>query len=319
MDEPLVSVIIVNYNGLTLLEACLKSLMKTNYKNFEVFLVDNNSSDDSVKFVKENYPQVQLILLDENLGFAQPNNIAAKKARGEFLTFLNSDTEVTPSWISELVKVANQDSEIAICQSLLLKPNGDIDSSGDFIDTLGRAYSSRTKTTEVKKILSARGASLMVRRDCFWRLGGFDENFFASFEDVDLGWRAWICGYKVVLAPRSVVIHKGGETIQKLSSKIRFHGVKNTLLLRLVNFEIYFAINSIIKLFFVTLMRKSFGISVIKDPEPAPPLPSYTTVFRGIIWILKNLKYVSKRRNQINSRRVRTTKDLMKMGLITKI
>ncbi len=318
MTEPLVSVIIVNFNGRALLEDCLKSLGKTTYNNYEVFVVDNNSSDDSVKFVKENYPQINLIQLEKNFGFAQPNNIAAKKAKGEFLIFLNSDTEVTPSWISELVNAANQDPNIAICQSLLLKKNGDIDSSGDFIDTLGRAYSSRIRPTQVRKILSARGASLMVRRDCFFDLGGFEKNFFASFEDVDLGWRAWIYGYKVILVPSSVVVHIGGQTVNRLSSEIQFHGVKNTLLIRLVNFEIPFVINSIVKLFFVTFFRKAFGISVIKDPEPPPPLPSYKTIFQGVGWILKNYKYVRKRRRQVNSRRVKTTKDLMKMGLVTK-
>jgi len=187
-NEPLVSVIIVNYNGKNHLENCLKSLMNIAYKNYEVIIVDNNSTDESIEFVKNCYPSIIIIKLDRNYGFAEPNNIGAKIAKGEFLLFLNNDTEVSPNFIEKMVNVLNQDSKIAICQSLLLKPNQEIDSSGDYVDELGRAYSSRKKLTEVKEILSARGASMMVKKNYFWDLDGFDEKFFASFEDVDICW-----------------------------------------------------------------------------------------------------------------------------------
>jgi len=176
---PLVSVIIVNYNGKSNLEDCLASLTKIDYKNYEIILVDNNSTDTSVEYVKNIYPAITIIKLNDNYGFAEPNNIGAKNAKGEFLLFLNNDTKVNPNFIGEMVKVLEHDPKIAICQSLLLKPNGEVDSGGDFIDTLGRAYSSKNKVNEVKKILSARGASMMARKDSFWDLGGFDKKFFA--------------------------------------------------------------------------------------------------------------------------------------------
>jgi len=218
---PLVSIIIVNYNGKTHLEECLSSLEKIDYKNYEIILVDNNSTDTSVEYVKNTYPSITIIKLNRNYGFAEPNNIGAKNAKGDYLLFLNNDTTVNPNFISEMVNVLEQDPQIAICQSLLLKPNGEVDSSGDFIDTLGRAYSSKNKENEVKKILSARGASMMVRKDSFWDLGGFDKRFFASFEDVDLGWRAWIWGYKIVVVPSSIVYHKGGQTVKQLTLMYR--------------------------------------------------------------------------------------------------
>ena len=237
MNNTMVSVIIVNYNGKTYLEECLKSLSKISYNEYEVILVDNNSEDSSVEFVKANYPEVRIIKLDQNYGFAEPNNLGAKNAKGDLLLFLNNDTLVTPDFLTELVKMTS-DPKIAIFQSLLLKPNGDVDSSGDFVNTLGIAYSSKTKPTEPKTILSGRGAAIMIRKNKFWELGGFDQNYFASLEDVDLGWRAWIMGYKVVLVPSSIVYHKGGQTVNRLDSVIRFHGVKNTLLLILANFEL---------------------------------------------------------------------------------
>ncbi len=316
MDNPLVSVIIVNYNGKRHLEKCLESLMNVDYEKCEVILVDNNSTDNSVEFVKNVYPSVIIIKLDNNYGFAEPNNIGAKNAKGELLLFLNNDTVVNPNFIREMVKVLNQDSEIAICQSLLLKPNGEVESSGDFIDILGRAYMSKEKETKVKEILSARGASMMVRKKMFWELGGFDKNFFASFEDIDLSWRAWIWGYKIVLVPNSIVYHTGGQTVQLLTPEIKFHGVKNNLVLCLTNFET--PLNKIIKLFYASLMKKSFGISVGTDYELARPLPSFGTVFRGLMWVLKNFKYVSVKRKKVNSRRARTTEELVQRGLITK-
>ena len=123
MDNPLVSVIIVNYNGKRHLEKCLESLMKVDYEKYEVILVDNNSNDDSLEFVKSVYSSVIIIKLDKNYGFAEPNNIGAKIAKGEFLLFLNNDTKVNPNFIQEMVNVFNKDSKIAISQSILLKTN----------------------------------------------------------------------------------------------------------------------------------------------------------------------------------------------------
>jgi len=289
--------------------------MNIDYENYEVILVDNNSTDDSIEFVKNTYPSVIIIKLDKNYGFAEPNNIGAKNARGDFLLFLNNDTKVKPNFISEMIKSVEKDSKIAICQSLLLKPDGDIDSSGDFLDSRGLSYSSKNKVTHVKKILSAKGASMMVRKDSFLELGGFDKKFFASFEDVDLGLRAWIWGYEVVLVPQSVVYHSGGQTTQQ-TPMIKFHGAKNSLILRLVYFEPIYAISSITKLFFAIFFNKFVRIS--QDHESIPSLPSLQIIFRGAMWVLKNLRYVNDKRKKVNSKRVRSTRDLIKIGLITK-
>ena len=316
-NTPIVSIIIVNYNGKNHLEKCLKSLMKINYPNPEIILVDNNSTDDSIEFVKNTYPSVIIIKLDKNYGFAEPNNIGAKNAKGDFFLFLNNDTEVDPNFVDEMVKVLQQDSKIAICQSLLLKPNGEVDSSGDFIDTLGRAYSSKDKVSEVKKILSARGASMMIRKESFWDLGGFDKKFFASYEDVDLGWRAWIWGYKIVIVPNSVVYHKGGQTVKQNLQEVRFHGVKNSLVFRLANFETVLATNSIIKTFGIVLFRKIFRISLVEQHEEIFPLPSVRIILKGTMWVVKNIGYVLDKRKKVNERRKRTTKDLLNFGLIT--
>ena len=118
-EEPLVSVIIVNLNGRKYLENCLRSLMNITYHRIEILLIDNNSDDDSIEFVKKNYPSIIILKLDKNYGFAYPNNLAVRNTKGEFVLFLNNDTTVHPESITELVKVMTKDPQIGICQSLL--------------------------------------------------------------------------------------------------------------------------------------------------------------------------------------------------------
>jgi len=318
MDK-LVSIIIVNYNGKTHLEKCLDSLKKIDYDNFEVILVDNHSTDKSTEFVKVEHPDVNIIELEKNLGFAEPNNIGARKAKGEYLLFLNNDTTVTPDFLYELIKPFSTDPRIVMCQSLLLQPDGSVDSSGDFVDVLGRAYSSKEKPETMKNILSARGACMIIKKNIFWDLRGFDKKFFASFEDVDIGWRAWIWGYRVVLAPESIVYHEGGKTVQKLSSQIQFHGVKNTICLRLVNFEATRAISSIVKSFIYMFLKKSIGISVLRDLDEPQPLPSFRIITSGLWWIVKNWRFILAKRKELNSKRVKSTANLIEESLIIKL
>lgn len=316
--ENLVSIIIVNYNGKQHLENCLSSIRQINYKKYETILVDNNSSDGSVEMVNKKFPWVKIIQLDHNFGFSEANNIGAKKSKGEFLLFLNNDTKVTPHFLNELVTVAQKDEKIAICQSLLLKPNGEVESSGDFIDIFGRTYHSKNMPKEVRMILSARGASMLVSNKAFSDLEGFDKDYFVSFEDVDLGWRSWIFGYKVVIVPKSVVYHEGGQTVKKFQSKIKFHGVKNTLLLFLVNFEANKILLNILKMP-IFLMRKRFSNAKVEDLEEKIELPSIRIIFQSLVWAMKNYRQISKHRKKIKSRRIRSTDELIQMGLIKKI
>ena len=317
MEVNKVSIIIVNFNGKEYLKDCLNSLLQINYENFEIILVDNNSQDDSVEFVKKVFPMVIIIKLDKNKGFAEPNNIGAKNAKGDFLLFLNNDTKVTPNFLSELVKVMNQDSQISICQSLLVKPSGEIDSSGDFVDIYGRVFSNKEKPNEVKPILSGKGASILVRKNIFWELGGFDENFSVSFEDVEIGWKSWLWNYKVMIAPNSLVIHLAGKTTSQLKEKTQFHGVKNTLVLVLTFFEFSYILRALFMLIFSNVLKKSLGNRIGKNSKKIQEFPTYRTIFKGICWVIRNYKYIQSKRRETNSRRVLTTQKLIEMGLIS--
>jgi len=329
MTMPKISVIIVNYNGKILLEKCLESLFKVNYDNFEVILVDNNSTDKTVDFITKNYPSVILIKLDSNKGFAEPNNIGSKIAKGEHLLFLNNDTIVTPNFISELVKVIENDTKIAICQSLLLKLDGSIDSSGDFIDKLGVVYNSKTKTDEIREISSARGASMIIRKKIFKELNGFDEKFFVSFEDVDLGWRTWISGYKVVINPKSIVYHLGGQTINKIKSDIAFHGFKNQLSMKITNFESILSIQKMISFFVIYgiheikiwsdyTFRGSTNRSSTKYEKNLAQKPNFKIIFKSILWVIRNNSYLLKKQRFVNSTRIISTKSLQERNILTK-
>jgi len=312
-NSPLVSIIIVNYNGLEYLQKCLDSILNNDFKNYEIILVDNNSQDESKSFVKEHYPSVSIIELVDNFGFAKPNNLGAKKAKGDLFYFLNNDTMISKNSIVELLKIMNKE-EIAICQSLLLHPDGSIDSAGDYVNNFGIPFSSTDNSSEIKNILSARGAAMMIKKNIFWELSGFDEKFFASFEDVDIGWRSWLYGHAVILVPKSVVYHVGGSTVRKLSLEIKFHGVKNFLMLYLVNFE-QPIFPSFIKLGKIIFGKQHFKKSYIGN-EVNFELPSFSIAFRSLLWVLKNLRYILKKRKIVNSKRVRTTKDLINLGLI---
>ena len=328
MPLPRVSVIIVNYNGKALLEKCLESLSKVNYENFEIIVVDNNSTDGSIELVTKNYPSIILLKLNSNKGFAEPNNIGAKIANGKYLLFLNNDTIVTPSFISEMVQVIENDKKIAICQSLLLKPDESVDSSGDFIDHLGVVYNSTKKTDEIREISSARGASMLIRKDVFDILEGFDEKFYVSFEDVDLGWRTWMIGYKVILTPKSVVYHVGGQTIKSKKPEIAFHGFKNQLAMKITNFEPPIAIRNTL-LFFIRYgfrelkiwcdykIKGTTALTATDYENKIAEKPSFKIITKSILWVLSNPKYLLKKQRQIRFSRKVSTKALMKMNIIT--
>ena len=330
MKQPKVSVIITSYNGLTVLEKCLQSLSKVEYDNFEIILVDNNSTDGTIEFISKNYPSITIIKLESNKGFAEPNNIGAKIAKGKYLLFLNNDTVVTPNFISELVNVIENNKKIAICQSLLLQSDGKIDSSGDFIDDLGVVYSSKKLPKDLQQISSAKGAALLIQNEIFFDLGGFDNRFFATFEDVDLSWRSWIFGYNVVVAPKSIVYHLGGQTIKKIKSEIAFHGFKNQISMKITNFETSIVFKKLLIFFFKYGFRELkiwLDYSFTGKTQLTPTIyekkiaakPSFKIILKSIFWVLTNWRYLIKKHHQINTRRVFNTKKLEELGVISSI
>ncbi len=216
MDWPHVSVIVLNYNGVQHLEPCFRSLLALDYPTdrLELILADNASTDDSRKFAQKHFPQVRIVALPHNYGFSRANNLAAAEAKGEYVALLNNDMRVEPTWLTELVKpVLAADDVVAVGSRILSWDGKRIDFAGSLHNFYGHGWQigygdERVDDyTEDREILAPCGGAMLVNRQVFLDVGGFDEDFFAYFEDTDLGWRLWVMGYRAMLAGRSVSYH----------------------------------------------------------------------------------------------------------------
>jgi len=242
-----VALIIVNFNGLEYLADCLTSLANLDYakENYKIFLVDNASTDNSVNFVRANFPQVEIIVNKENLGFAKGNNIGIKKALAEnfdYICLINQDTISDPGFLKELVKTAEADEKIAAVQPrIMLYPEKDkVNSLGNSIHYLGFGYSSGgyqqfNGNLEPKEIAYASGAAVLIKTNVLKQVGLFDPDFFMYHEDLDLGWRMRLAGYKILVVPNAVIYHK--YQFSKSIKKYYFME-RNRLLCLLENYKI---------------------------------------------------------------------------------
>jgi len=255
---PFVSIIVLNYNGKQYLKECFGSVRKINYpKNrYEVIMGDNASSDDSISYVKKNFPWVKILKFDKNYGFAEGNNKCVEKARGEYVVFLNNDTKVDKKWLIELVKGFDFDDDVAICGSKLLfydRPDV-INSAGGKLaymgcsSDIGLGEKDQKKFNEYNFVGYVCGASLMIKKQLFDELGGFDPDYFAYCEDTDLCWRAWLYGHKVLYVPNSTVLHKfGGSFGKNRATPLKsYHIQKNRIINILKNFDDLYIIKGLI-------------------------------------------------------------------------
>lgn len=238
----LVSIIIVNWNGLKWLPECFGSLTRQQYENFEIIFVDNASRDGSVAWVKSHYPKTRICVNRENLGFADGNNVGFRIARGEYVLFLNNDTRVTRSFLTELARVMKGHKEIAGAQSkILLMDKPDMhDSVGAFLTPTGFLYhygfakKDQPKYDKQIDLYNAKGACMMFRREVLdtVAINGdiFDPRYFAYFEETDMCHRIWLAGYRIVYAYKSVIYHKMGATSSNLDNVfVQYHSFKNRI------------------------------------------------------------------------------------------
>lgn len=222
MTLPSVSIIVINFNGRTHLEACFKSLTQQRYGGpIEILMVDNGSRDGSVEYAQQAFPQVRLLLNPQNTGFAPAVNLAARAATGDYIAMINNDAYAAPDWVAELVRVAEarKPEGVACVAARVLDWHGrKIDFTMGVMNFHGfgaqQFYQVPADRLEIgeEPMLFANGGAMLVDRRVFLEIGGFDEDYFAYFEDVDLGWRLWVCGYKVVLNPKAVAYHRHHAT-----------------------------------------------------------------------------------------------------------
>jgi GT2 family glycosyltransferase len=309
---PLVSIIILSYNGVKYLGNCLKSVLATDYPNYEVILVDNASTDGSltlIEYLFKHEPRLTIIRNTKNVGFSEGNNIGIRKAKGRYIVFLNNDTEVKPDWLIELVRTMEKDRSIGAAQSKLLQlaDRRRIDSVGDSIDYFGATYMRGNGEIDAgqydnnKEIFSARGAAMIVRRSVLNEVGVFDPLFFMRCEDIDLSWRIRLGGYKVFFVPTSIVYHAGGYATLKIPSlEVLFHSTKNEIMMllknySLVNFVKFNPLPIILGSIFLDLfVRKNISYAFARC--------------KAVLWVLRNLRQIWRNR-QIIQQRIRKVSD----------
>lgn len=214
MASPTVNIIIANWNGRHHLVHCLPSLTATRYTNFHISVVDNGSTDDSLSWLRANYPRVEIVALDKNLGFASANNIGIRKAMAagsDYALILNNDTRVDPDWLDAFIATAETDPAIAICQARQRTWDGTREIHFRFIPEWAEAEYSEVPVSPPEAASYtpfASGCAMLLRCSTLRDIGLFDERYFMYVEDVDLTLRAWISGYLVMDVPAAIVYHR---------------------------------------------------------------------------------------------------------------
>jgi GT2 family glycosyltransferase len=259
LKAPLVSVVIVNWNGKHLLGECLDSLLAQSFKDFEIIVVDNGSQDGSVEYVREYYPAASLIGLPQNTGFAGGNNAGIRTARGRYVALLNNDTRTDPDWLASLVREAEANPPEGMWASKILSLNDPdtIDNVGLLIyrDGLargkGRLERDRGQYDTKQEALFPSGCAALYRRRMLDEIGLFDEDFFAYADDVDLGLRARLAGWGCTYVPAAKVYHHYSSSSSTYSPLKAYLVERNRVWVLLK----YYPIELILASFFFTLKR----------------------------------------------------------------
>jgi GT2 family glycosyltransferase len=253
LDLSNTAIVILNYNGKKWLEKFLPSVIQHS-GNARIIVADNYSTDDSIAFLKTNFPQIDLIKIPSNKGFCGGYNFALKQVKEHYYVLLNSDVEVTPGWIDPIIQLFESHSSIAAAQPKILSyARKDLfeyaGAAGGYIDLLGypfcrgRIFNEVEKDNgqydDMRKIFWATGACLFIRRDCYHQMNGLDEDFFAHMEEIDLCWRLQKAGYGIYYHSQSKVYHVGGGTLASSNPKKTYYNFRNGLSLIFKNLPLY--------------------------------------------------------------------------------
>lgn len=239
------AIVILNWNGIKLLETFLPSVVNFSLKKAIIYVADNASTDDSIKFIKTYYHSIKIIENSMNGGYAKGYNDALENVDADIYCLINSDVEVTENWLTPVLEVFEKDKNVAIIQPKILdfKEKSAFEyagAAGGFIDFFGypycrgRVFNSLEKDThqfdDISEIFWASGACLFIRSEVFHQLNGFDEDYFAHQEEIDLCWRTNNIGYKINYVGTSTVFHVGGATLKETNPHKTFLNFRNSLL-----------------------------------------------------------------------------------------
>ena len=303
---PKLSVVVLNWNGKTLLADCLSSLSNQTLTDLEVLLVDNGSSDGSVEYVKTEFPGIRVIALEKNLGFSAGNNRGIEASSSEFVALFNNDAVADRQWAERLLAPA-ADSKVGIVASkvMLFSERDRLDSAGDGMTIVGVAYkrghlepADRYPATE--SVFGASGCAMLLRRSMLDDIGLLDEDFFLSYEDSDVCFRAQLRAWKCVYASEARVYHRLNSSIGRLSPRYVYYGQRNAEFLYFKNMPGW-------------LMWKYFPahlLNIILALAYFTGRGHCWTFIRSKIGFLKALPAVLSKRRQIQSRRTISCRDL---------
>ncbi len=295
-EGPLVSIIIVNYNGRKYLQQCFEPLLAGTYENIEIIFVDNCSSDGSVNFVRGNFPQMLVIENQENLGLAKASNKGARAAKGKYLFFYNNDTIADKFLVERLVKKMEADYTVGICGCRTYTYDGkNLANEGVACDIFGYPYG-KGKTFYVD-------AAIFIRRELFERMFGFDERMFLYGEDRDICWRCWLYGFRVIVVPEAVFFHDSSCILREIKHyrtniRRRFLGESNSLMTILKNYSSGFLL-FILPCFILINIAEVFiffflkgNLEVCKDVY----LRSYIVNLKSLVDTLRKRKVIQRER-----------------------
>lgn len=246
-----VAVVILNYNSKGFLEKFLPGVIEHS-PHAEVIVADNQSTDNSVPFLKEEFPDIRLIINEENGGFAKGYNDALKQVKAEYYVLLNSDIEVTPNWIEPCIQLLDSDKNIAAVQPKILayadkERFEHAGAAGGFLDTdfypfcQGRIFEQteldKNQYNQNKEVFWATGACLFIRSGAYHEVEGLDEDFFAHMEEIDMCWRLKSRGHQIYYCPNSTIYHVGGGTLSYQNPRKTFLNFRNSLYMVTKNYE----------------------------------------------------------------------------------
>jgi len=244
MEYPLVSVVILNYNGQQWLEKFLPFCMQTTYPAVQWIVADNASTDDSVVYVKTHFTDIEIVQFETNKGFAKGNNDAVPYCKGEYVVLLNSDVEVTPNWLEPLMEKIQSNPNIAAVQPKILSYHQKTHfeyagACGGFLDKYGVPFcrgrvfqhceEDKGQYNEAIPVFWATGACMLFRKSIWEKIGGLDNDFFAHMEEIDWCWKAQLAGYEIYCEPQSTVYHVGGGTLAMDNPKKVYLNFRNSL------------------------------------------------------------------------------------------
>jgi GT2 family glycosyltransferase len=310
MTSPKVSIIIVNYKDELLLHNCLKSIKNSFYKNIEIIVVNNISSDNFIKETTKKFKELKIIKNSNNLGFAKANNQGAKIAKGKYLFFLNNDTKIKKNTISLLVSKIENTPKTAIITAKIFSYDGKkYFHSGIGIDIFGFPINNN-------HLFYAEGSALMINKEIFYKIGLFDDNYFMFHEDIDLCWRTQLYGYKIICQKKAIVYHYSGKSASGKLLKNKYHTTflrrflseRNNIKTLLKCYSLKYLLLIIPIYIFINLLEMIFFILILK------PKISFLYI-KAWWWNILNLKSTLQKRKIIQTnRKIKDNQIIKKMS-----